>query len=246
MLNQCQQKINYGKFTIRETREVSITLISLFQTLFGPYNSPDSCGSSTERLIPSVEAAFLRIYSLANTGRTAGKLEVFGCVTEPYALILPEIYYHPYQVSTTKIGNYFNADHVVTSINLNWGTDISYDGVFYRPGFRIYCGGTYMIITFEIRQRVFAVVTAGGSSYYVTSYELYYGETDDAPIQAINSSQTGNSTFLGNQEDKQWIRQDLQTPVVAKYMVFKPNGINALCISRLGFLGFPEGLKNTF
>uniref|UniRef100_A0A1I8J9L7 C-type lectin domain-containing protein n=1 Tax=Macrostomum lignano TaxID=282301 RepID=A0A1I8J9L7_9PLAT len=127
-----------------------------YRTLFGPYNSPDTCGSSTERLIPSVEAAFLRIYSLANTGRPAGKLEVFGCVVEPYALILPEIYYHPYQVSTTKIGSRFNADHVVTSINLNWGTDVSYDGVYYRPGFRIHSKVSYLIVTFEIPQRVFA------------------------------------------------------------------------------------------
>uniref|UniRef100_A0A1I8JCQ0 C-type lectin domain-containing protein n=1 Tax=Macrostomum lignano TaxID=282301 RepID=A0A1I8JCQ0_9PLAT len=141
-----------------------------YRTLFGPYNSPDTCGSSTERLIPSVEAAFLRIYSLANTG----KLEVFGCVVEPYALILPEIYYHPYQVSTTKIGNQFNADHVVTSISLNWGTDVSYDGVYYRPGFRIHSKVSYLIVTFEIPQRVFAVVTAGGSSHYVVSYELFY------------------------------------------------------------------------
>uniref|UniRef100_A0A1I8J9Z6 C-type lectin domain-containing protein n=1 Tax=Macrostomum lignano TaxID=282301 RepID=A0A1I8J9Z6_9PLAT len=123
-----------------------------YRTLFGPYNSPDTCGSSTERLIPSVEAAFLRIYSLANTG----KLEVFGCVVEPYALMLPEIYYHPYQVSTTKIGNQFNADHVVTSISLNWGTDVSYDGVYYRPGFRIHSKVSYLIVTFEIPQRVFA------------------------------------------------------------------------------------------
>uniref|UniRef100_A0A1I8J9Y6 C-type lectin domain-containing protein n=1 Tax=Macrostomum lignano TaxID=282301 RepID=A0A1I8J9Y6_9PLAT len=127
-----------------------------YRTLFGPYNSPDTCGSSTERLIPSVEAAFLRIYSLANTGRAAGKLEVFGCVVEPYALMLPEIYYHPYQVSTTKIGNQFNADHVVTSISLNWGTDVSYDGVYYRPGFRIHSKVSYLIVTFEIPQRVFA------------------------------------------------------------------------------------------
>jgi hypothetical protein len=208
----------------------------------GPYSSPNYCGASTERLIPSVEAAHLRLYSMSNNGRMAGKIEVFGCLADPYVLQLPQIHFLPHQVSSTKLGNYYNADHLVTSITLEWGTSLTYDGTTYAPGYRSR-QSQKTIVTFEVPHHVHAVVTAGGSGYFVKEYQLYYaqGELDLSSITSINSKQTGNVTFLGNQEDKQWIRQDLQSPVIAKHMVFQPTKYSSTTIFRLAFLGFPVG-----
>ncbi|PAA65650.1 hypothetical protein BOX15_Mlig034171g2 [Macrostomum lignano] len=209
--------------------------------LYGPFSAPDYCGSSSEVLRPPIQAMYIRLYASRIYGTMAGKLELFGgAASMPPEPRLPEIQYEAFQLSARKVTNQFDTSRPISSALIRWGSPITYGGSTYQPAYRTSLNDDVML-QLPVPHRVMSVVTAGGGGHAVSQFELLYSETADSDaLQLANSSHTGNSSFLGNTEDKQLIRNDLGGPVDAALLAVRPKqALGANSLLRFGLLGYP-------